>query len=492
MLNTTPTTDVTFAAAGSSDPLAARIARATVDVAMLDLPIEVTAKVKVCLLDLIGCAFEARDLPWSQQAVLLAARLSDDGDAATMIGAPYSTSYTDAAFANAVMGHGLVREDMHAGSISHLGVVVLPTLLALAQSRRISGADFIAATAVGYEVGAQIGRAVMDADLARIFRPTGITGPLGAAAAGARLLGLSIEETTSALGFAANTTAGLNQWAHTGGSEMFFHPGFAARNAVTAVRLAALGAFASATALDGEAGLFAALRKSSAANKVKLFAGKPEILSVYHKPVPACNFAQTACQAALSIARETHIIPARIAAIAIRVPRAGATYPGCDHIGPFAHILQAKMSIQYNVAAALIKGGVSEDNFTLLDDAQLHRLLSVTTLEIDDAMTRDYPSQQGGEVEVREANGAQHRIRLRDVVNATETDVRERFRIAAATVVGADRTREIEQFIDALDECDDAGGLSTLLHGRADDAKRVKPEVRRHHGRSREHGILRG
>ena len=33
----------------------------------------------------------------------------------------------DAAFANAVMGHGLVREDMHSGSISQLGIVVLPT-----------------------------------------------------------------------------------------------------------------------------------------------------------------------------------------------------------------------------------------------------------------------------------------------------------------------------------------------------------------------------
>lgn len=33
----------------------------------------------------------------------------------------------------AVIGHGLVREDMHSGSISHLGIVVLPTLLSLAQ-----------------------------------------------------------------------------------------------------------------------------------------------------------------------------------------------------------------------------------------------------------------------------------------------------------------------------------------------------------------------
>ena len=46
---------------------------------------------------------------------------------AAVIGAPQRVASGDAAFANAVMGHGLVREDMHSGSISQLGIVVLPT-----------------------------------------------------------------------------------------------------------------------------------------------------------------------------------------------------------------------------------------------------------------------------------------------------------------------------------------------------------------------------
>jgi 2-methylcitrate dehydratase PrpD len=417
--------------------------------------------VKLCLIDLIGCAFEARDLPWSRQAVQLATPVGADG--ATVIGSPHAATLPDAAFANAVMGHGLVREDMHSGSISHLGIVVLPTLLALAQYRRVTGRDFIAAAAVGYEVGGQIGRAVMDAELARIFRPTGVTGPAGAAAAGARLLGLGADAATSAVALGANTIVGFNQWAHTGGSEMFFHAGFAARNAVTAVRLAELGAFASPSALDGEAGLFAALGKRIAGAKVALFESAPEILSVYHKPVPACNFAQTACQAALRIARENEPAADRIAAIVIRVPRAGALYPGCDYRGPFAHILQAKMSIQYNVAAALLLGAVSEKNFSLLNDPALHRLLGMTSLHIDDRMTQAYPGKQGGEVEVREIGGATHRVRLEDVVNAAAPDVRKRFRAATESVMGTQRTREIEECIDGLERSADAGQLGLLL-----------------------------
>jgi 2-methylcitrate dehydratase PrpD len=448
------------------EPLGARIARSVVAVKADDLPAEVTDKAKLCLTDLVGCAFESRDLPWSRQAQQIAERAHDRSAGATIIGLPDAATFGDAAFANAVMGHGLVREDMHSGSISHLGIVVLPVLLALAQYRRVGGRDFIAAAVVGYEVGGQVGRAVMDAEVAKIHRPTGITGPVAAAAAGARLLGLGIEQATSAIALGANVTVGFNQWAHTGGSEMFFHAGYAARNAMTAVRLAESGAFASPSALDGEAGLFASLKKRSAASRVELFKGTPEILSVYHKPVPACNFAQTASQAALRLARDGTSAD-RIASITIRVPRAGALYPGCDYTGPFAHILQAKMSIQYNVAAALIEGGVSEKNFKLLNDARLHKLIGLMTLEVDDEMTRAYPGKQGGEVEVRDAAGATQRLRLEDVVNATPADVRARFRLAAEGALGKARAQEIEDCIETLDRAEDAGRLGTLLRAPA-------------------------
>jgi 2-methylcitrate dehydratase PrpD len=447
-------------------PLALSIAQSLVGLSVSDLGNEAVEKAKLCLYDLIGCAFEARDKPWSRQAAAMAVRLPAGANgSATVIGSPDASSIGDAAFANAVMGHGLVREDMHSGSISHLGVVVLPALLALAQHRPVRGSDFIAAAVAGYEVGARIGRAVMDAELARIFRPTGITGPLAAAAAGARLVGLNVAGATSALGLAANTTAGLNQWGHTGGSEMFFHVGFAARNGVSAVLLAEAGAFASPTALDGEAGLFASLRKPAAALQVELFAGAPEILSVYHKPVPACNFAQSACLAAVEIARKGRTPADRIAAITVKVPQAGASYPGCDFRGPFAHVLQAKMSIQYNVAAALMTGEVSEHNFALLQDPGLRRLLEATALEVDEGMTRVYPQRQGGAVEVQMLDGTRHASRLDDVVNASAAEVRERFRVAATSVLGAAACARIERFIEVLENAEDAGDLSRLLRG---------------------------
>jgi 2-methylcitrate dehydratase PrpD len=265
----------------------------------LALPAAV-AKAKTCLIDFLSCAFEARELPWSRQALALARPLPDG---ARVVASDVVCAPADAAFAGAVLGHGLVREDMHAGSIAHLGVVIWPTLLALAQRAAYSGSTLLGAAIVGYEVGARIGRELMTPELARLYRPTGLVGPLAAALAGSRLLELPAAAATSALALAANTSSGLNQWPHTGGSEMYFHPGYAARNALSAVELAELGAVASANILEGEAGLFAAFARRPLTTDIALFPnGEAEILAVFNKPVPACNFAQTPCQAALQAA----------------------------------------------------------------------------------------------------------------------------------------------------------------------------------------------
>jgi 2-methylcitrate dehydratase PrpD len=435
--------------------LARRMVRAARQVTLDDLAPEVRAKVKVALLDFLSCAYEARDLPWGCQAIQRVGRAP--GGAATVIGTPFRVAAAEAAFANATLGHGLVREDMHTGAVSHLGVVIFPTLLALAQQRRASGGDFILAAVCGYETGAAIGRALMDQEIVSRFRPTGITGPLGGAVAGARLLGLDENATVSALGFAANSTGGLNEWPYCGGDEMFFHPGFAARNAVTAVELAELGALASETALDGRAGLFAGLGRSARLAEVTPFSGKPlEILSVYHKPAPACNYAQTACQAALALARE--IDSHQIAAIAVKVSAAAAAYPGCNFAGPFERILQAKMSIQYCVAAILARGIIEEANYRKLSDPEVVRLAGLIQLETDAAFTAAYPAAQGAEVVVRLGNGRALQRRMDNLHPATPNEIRARFRAAAGTAASL-----IEAAVDRLEEQEDMGALGALL-----------------------------
>jgi 2-methylcitrate dehydratase PrpD len=440
-------------------PLARRLARAALSVSFADLPAAATSKAKDCLLDFLACALEARVLPWSRQAIGVV-RPIERG--ASIIGTGIEASPADAAFANAVLGHGLVREDMHAGSICHHGVVIWPALLALAQRTPVSGATLLTAAIVGYEAGGRIGRALISSDVARLFRPTGLVGPLGAALGAAALLGLDDEAATSALALAANTSAGLNQWPHTGGSEMYFHPGFAARAAVTAVELAELGAYASPAILEGEAGLFAAVRRAPPRD-IALFAGDhPEILDVYNKPAPACNFAQTACQAAVRAARRLGGGAARVRSVTVRLPSAALRYPGCDFSGPFERPLQAKMSIQFGVAAALVQGTLAEENYAQPDDPRIGRLLAAIRLEEDGALTRRFPAAQGAEVNVGLDDGSFVTERLEDVIPATSTEIRERFRAAAGAALGPARAAEIEACVDALEREHDAGHVAAL------------------------------
>jgi len=424
--------------------LARALARTALAVDLGDFDTDVIAKAKICLLDFLSCAFEARNHPWSRQAIGIAREVTNG---ATVIGTRTLASPGDAAFANAVMGHGLVREDMHAASICHHGVVIWPTLLALSERGPLSGATFLAAAIIGYETGAQIGRALFTADLARLYRPTGLVAPLGAALAGSCALGLTEDAATSAITIAANTSSGLNEWPRAGGSEMYFHPGFAARNAIAAIELAEAGALASETILEGDAGLFAAFRRQPAPTNISLFAGaEPEIMAVYNKPAPACNFAQTAAQTALRVARELRSSE-DIATVSIRVPEAAARYPGCDSKGPFHKALQAKMSIPFSVAAVLARGALEEENYADVGDIRILRLVERTDLQSAPDLTAAFPANQGAEVLVGMHDGTTIHQRLDNVVAATPEEIRARFRQAASSVIG-DRARDLEEMVD--------------------------------------------
>src|SRR4051794_34907932 len=379
---------------GRRPSLARAMVRSARSVELSDLSSAVPDKLKICLLDFLSCGFEARDLAWSRQAIAIVPKVVSG---ASIIGSDFATSPADAAFANATLGHGLVREDMHAGSIAHHGVVLWPVLLALAQANAVSGARLMTAAAIGYEVGGRLGRALFNADLARLFRPTGVLGPIAGAIAGSSLLALDENASVSALALAANASSGLNQWPHDGGSDMYFHPGLAARSAITAIGLAQAGAYGSELILEGQAGLFAAFRRGDAPRSIELFAdGQEEILAVYNKPVPACNFAQTACQAAVRVAEEVES-PEVIESIVVHLPDAAIRYPGCDFSGPFERSLQAKMSIQYGVASALVRKTVDEDSYRKLDDPAVLRLARMNPLARDEGFTTAVPAGPGGE-----------------------------------------------------------------------------------------------
>ena len=441
----------------TSTSIARQCARWICGTTASQLPDEVVAKAKTCLTNMIGVAAQAWDLSSSRQSRELAIAMG--GNEATLIGSSVRASVADAAFANAVMAHGLVQEDMHTPSVSHIGIVVWPALLALSEHANARGEDLIAAGVAGYQIMGRLGRALITKELARAFRPTGLIGAIGGTAAGARLLRLSEDETTAALALAANTAGGLNEWPHVGGDEMFFHAGNAARNAVTSVLLARAGARGAEPCLEA---MFSSYGRAARAS-VPLDGGW-DILEVYHKPAPACNYAQTPAQAALAVLRQASFHAGDIERVLVKSFPEAIAYPGCDHPGPYRNLLQAKMSIQFVVAATLAAGRL--DDAALRDfseDGAAARLARRVQLENDPEFAAAYPARQGSEVRVTLKSGNSLRARLPALEPLDADGVRTRFRSSVARLFGEVRAAELEREIDALPAGADAARIARLL-----------------------------
>jgi 2-methylcitrate dehydratase PrpD len=423
-------------------------------------PPGVAAKAKLCLADALRCLFEARDLRTSLQVQALVHPLPG-GVPVPATG--LSAVPAEAAFAMATMSASLLREDMHAASISHHGIVVWPTLLALSHRAGVSGARLLAAGVVGYEFGARLGAALFDADLARRLRPTAFSATAGAAMGGAYLLGLSESEAAAALALAVDAASGLNQWPHSGGDEIFFQAGRAAQAAVQAIALARAGAFASPQMLDGPAGLFAAAGRT-APDDLRLFEGGPAILEVYNKALPICNFAQTAAQAALQIAVRPEFSPRAVEALKVWVTEAALAYPGCDHVGPCARPLQAKMSIRFSVAAALTHGDLEEWRFHDLRDPAVARLAALCALEADPVLTAAFPARQGARVEARLASGEVLAASVADVTPAAPEAIRRGLLDWVRGTPGAGDPAALLDLIDGLEGVRDAAAILAAAH----------------------------
>jgi hypothetical protein len=128
--------------------------------------------------------------------------------------------------------------------------------------------------------------------------------------------------------------------------------------------------------------------------------------------------------------------------------------------GPFEHVLQAKMSIHYNVAAALRHGNFDEANYVPQQNTDVLTIATKTRLEIDDELTKAFPALQGAEVIVQTRAGDELRERAADVVPADESQVRARFAAAAAGVLGEREAARLAQLVDGLERVTDAAELS--------------------------------
>jgi 2-methylcitrate dehydratase PrpD len=342
----------------------------------------------------------------------------------------------------------------------HPSVAILPALLALAEERKASGKDVIAAFVAGYETCCRVGMALRPGHYNRGFHATGTVGAFGAAAACAHLLGLDAEATTRALGIAGTQSAGLKS--QFGTMCKPFHAGKAAQNGLLAARLAARG-FSSRPDLVECAQGFAATHAPDF-NPEKALAEPKHGFHIYanlFKYHAACYMTHAPIECGRQL-REQGVSPADIAAIRLSLHH--ATDKVCNIPAP-TDGLEAKFSLRQTVAMALSgvdTASLGAYSVATATDPALMQLRERVNFDF----RQEFP-EAGAEIEVELKDGRKASAKFdAGIPNGDIADqgrrLAEKFDALATPVVGAARGRELRDAVAGLDKLTDAGVLGKL------------------------------
>ena len=128
---------------------------------------------------------------------------------ATVIGRSERMDSLSATFLNAASANAFDFDDTHVPTVIHPTAPVAPALFALAERRRVSGAELLLAFILGVELACRIGRAISPGHYTKGWHITATCGVFGAAAGAGTLLGLDERRMIWALGNAATQSSGL-------------------------------------------------------------------------------------------------------------------------------------------------------------------------------------------------------------------------------------------------------------------------------------------
>ncbi len=395
-----------------------------------------------------------------------------DGDGPCVVaGTSLKRSLLDATLLNGVASHAQDFDDFAQEFGGHPSVPVLPPLLALADTRKVSGRDLLRAFVVGVEAETRIAAGVHFHHYEKGWHPTATLGVFGAAAASAYLMGLSEKQTATALCIAASLASGIK--ANFGTMTKPLHVGHCARNGLFAALLAESGFSASLSAFEAPQGflnVFNGPGRYRVERMLEPWFRPPVILEpgISIKQFPCCGSTHPAIYVALDLRRDHPFDVGDISEIEIRTHP--LRLPHTDNPNPESP-LRAKFSIQYCVARALASGDVSLADFEVarIRDPEVQRLMAATTAVPDAAYAGDKSRAFGASVAVTltddtrlEGRVAQRAGRGRDDPMSTQ-ELKAKFEDCATSALSAARTAALWELLLKLDELADVRELTRAL-----------------------------
>ncbi|MBT2300765.1 MmgE/PrpD family protein [Variovorax paradoxus] len=421
------------------------------------------------VVDAIGCGLYGLTTPWGRTMRGFAAEQGGPAEAG-LWGTGQRVSVGHSVLSSGTAIHSFDFDD-HSRAKIHPGAIVVPVALALGERENAPGSVVMAAIAAGYETmnrvsqAANPGRARM-----RGWHLTGTCGTFAAAATASVILGLDTETTASALGLAGTQSAGL--WAFTtdGSMSKRMHPGRAAQDGVTAALLAARGFEGPRYILEAEDGGFL-FAMSDTPRPGRIIEG---LGSTWHadatcfKPHACCGSNHACVDAAIGIMREHRLGIDDIDRVIAGIPSVVQTQTGFDYHAD--SVLNAQMSLRYNIAVAMCDGQAYLEQFTpeRIVESRTVALAQRVEIEIDPEIDRAYPEIYGGRVSVVTRGGQTISRRVDYSRGMPENpmphdEVERKFMSLASVAVGPDRAVDILALANGVFDADSVAPLNALL-----------------------------
>ncbi len=436
-----------------------------------DLDDEIRHAAKRHLLDTLGVmvAGGIGDVATKADAVLATVRTGGD---VPVPGRARRVDRLDAAWLGGTGAHGIELDDGYRQGSVHPGVAVVPAVLSAAYGRTVSGERLLEAVVAGYETVTSIARASHPSARRRGFHPTGIVGSLGAAIAAGRILDLSPEQASHALGLAASASAGLFAFLGGGADVKRLHAGHAAREGLAAALLAQGGIEGPPAVIEAADGFFQAF-PGDADRAIDNFQLPPAvefgITDCYIKPYACCRHLQPAVEALIALRNENGIGEKDVRRIEVETYAIAASHADTG----WSDFASAQLSFPFIMALGLRFGRIDLAHFEdgIRADPEMAEICSRVHVRIDDDLDRTYPAQRPARVLLTTSKGsftreAHEAIGSRDLP-LDDAGLEQKFRDLVVPVLGKDAAEELLATLWAVDTIADVSVLLDMAARRA-------------------------
>ena len=369
-----------------------RLAKFVVETKFDDLPADLVEKTKRHILDTIGAT-----LAGSNSDIVKSAKhafdLHETGGDVLIWGSNDHMSARNAAFINGIAAHAYELDD--SGGCDHSGAVVIPAIMAAIQStdKKISGQEFITTVVIGYEVARRVLEACggYSPHNGAGWHSTSTCGVFGAAAACARILGLDVAQTISALGISGSFSGGLWAFIHDGSLSKRLHTGRAAEGGLLAVFMSVQGITGPSKIFDDVWGGFLKTMAGDEAVPEALDDTLGEVWKLNRcsiKPYASCRGTHSAIDAVEMLLKKLEIEPEGIKYITIEMCGFLMDMCGSNNIETLS---SAQMSIAYALATNLTHGAADLDAYSeeCRSSPEIQSWFDKIKLKVNDQLSED-------------------------------------------------------------------------------------------------------